>query len=193
MGADMLAVSRPYFDVAVAHHLAITTEKGETPPPGLLHVAETIGGSDWQPERMDFRKALAGLIAKIPKAMREPAALASVLRQSGELADIETIEQSWFEDDPQVAEAVAGAGCSRAKLSSYLLQAVIGRRRDRWAEIILRTALWMREAPPRDDLCWRELALVAQALADGRDMTEIGLMREVALRTIMAHRSDRPM
>jgi hypothetical protein len=33
----------------------------------------------------------------------------------------------------------------------------------------------MREAPPEFDLCWRELAIVAKALADGRDMTEIGM------------------
>ena len=51
------------------------------------------------------------------------------------------------------------------------------------------TALWMREAPPDADLCWRELALVAKALADGRDMTEIGLMRDIALRTIAVLRS----
>jgi DNA-binding NarL/FixJ family response regulator len=41
----------------------------------------------------------------------------------------------------------------------------------------------MREAPP-DDLCWREFAIVAKALAEGRGMTEIGLMRDIALRTI---------
>jgi hypothetical protein len=58
------------------------------------------------------------------------------------------------------------------------------RHRDRWAEVFLRAALWMREAPPEADLCWRELALLAKALADGRDMTEIGLMRDIALRTI---------
>jgi hypothetical protein len=42
----------------------------------------------------------------------------------------------------------------------------------------------MREAPPEADLCWRELAIVAKALADGRDMSDIGLMRDIALRTI---------
>jgi len=194
MDSPVLAVSRAYLDRAVAHHLALTIEKGEAPPPGLLQVAETIGDAGWQPKRMDFGEALAGLIAEIPKAMREPAELASVLRQSGELADIEAIEESWFEDDPEAAEAVAGArGSRREKLASYLLQTVIARRRDRWAEIVLRTALWMREAPPEDDLCWRELALVAQALSDGRDMTEIGLMREVALRTIAVHWSTEPM
>jgi hypothetical protein len=44
----------------------------------------------------------------------------------------------------------------------------------------------MREAPPDADLCWRELAIVARAIADGRDLTEIGLMRDIALRTIAA-------
>ena len=42
----------------------------------------------------------------------------------------------------------------------------------------------MREAPPEFDLCWRELAIVAKALADGRDMTKIGLMHDIAQRTI---------
>jgi hypothetical protein len=75
-------------------------------------------------------------------------------------------------------------GRDRAKLATYLLQNVIARHRDRWADIVLRTALWMREAPPEADLCWRELPIVAKALVDGRDVTEIGLMRDIALRTI---------
>jgi hypothetical protein len=157
---------------------------------GLLQVAETIGGADWQPARIALSGALAELIAEVPKAMREPAALASVLRDSGELADLEAVAQSWFEDDPQVAQAVQGTWRgNRAKLAGYLLQSVIGRRRDRWAEIVLRTAQWMREAPAEADLCWRELALVAKALADGRDVTEIGLMRDIALRTIAVLRA----
>jgi len=42
----------------------------------------------------------------------------------------------------------------------------------------------MHEAPLELDLCWRELAIVAKALADGRDMAEIGLMRDIAERTL---------
>jgi DNA-binding NarL/FixJ family response regulator len=95
------------------------------------------------------------------------------------------VAQSWFEDDPELSQAVERArGRDRAKLATYLLQSVMARHRDKWAEVILSTALWMREAPPEADLCWRELAIVAKALADGRDMTEIGLMRDIALRTI---------
>jgi hypothetical protein len=191
MNAATITVSRRYLDRIVAHHLALSAEKGEAPPVGLLQVAETIGGADWQPAKMSFSDALAELMAEVPGSMCEPAALASVLRESGELAGLEAIVQSWFEDDPQVAEAVDRARArDRAKLASYLLQTVIARRRDRWADIVLRTALWMREAPPEAGLCWRELALVAKALADGRDMTEIGLMRDIALRTIAVLRSD---
>ncbi|WP_291861963.1 hypothetical protein [Bradyrhizobium sp.] len=187
MDTPKLAVSRSYLDRTVAHHLAISIENVGAPPFGLLQVAETIGGADWQPARLDFGEALAELIGELPKAMCEPAALASVLRKSDELDDLEAVVQSWFEDDPQIAEAVESArGRDRAKLATYLLQSVIARRRDRWADIVLRTALWMREAPPEADLCWRELAIVAKALADGRDMTEIGLMRDIALRTIAA-------
>jgi len=184
MNTSRLAVSRSYLDRTVAHQLALGIDKGEAPPFGLLQVAETIGGADWQPARLDFGETLAALIAEVPKAMREPAALASVLRRSHELADLETVAQSWFEDDPQVAQAVKQAGGSRAKLATYLLQSVMARRRDRWAEIVLRTALWMHATPEAADLCWRELALVAKALADGRDMSEIGLMHDIALRTI---------
>jgi hypothetical protein len=185
MDAPTIAVSRSYLDRTVAHQLALSIEKREAPPFGLLQVAETIGGADWQPARMAFGETLAGLIAEVPKAMCEPATLASVLRKSNELAELEAVAQSWFEDDPQVAQAVERAhGRDRAKLATYLLQSVIARHRDRWADIVLRTALWMREAPPEADLCWRELAIVAKALVDGRDVSEIGLMRDIALRTI---------
>ena len=194
MDAPTLAVSRSYLDRTVAHHLALSIEKREAPPFALLQVAETIGGADWQPARMAFGETLAGLIAEVPKAMREPATLASVLRKSNELAELEAVAQSWFEDDPQVAQAVERArGRDRAKLADYLLQSVIARHRDRWADVVLRTALWMREAPSEADLCWRELAIVAKALADGRDLTEIGLMRDIALRTIAVLRNAGPM
>jgi hypothetical protein len=58
---------------------------------------------------MAFGETLAGLIAEVPKAMCEPATLASVLRKSNELAELEAVAQSWFEDDPQVAQAVERA------------------------------------------------------------------------------------
>jgi hypothetical protein len=165
----------------VSHGLAVSADKGDVPPAGLLQVAEMLGGVDWQPMRIAFSETLAGLIGALPEAMRDAAAVATVLRRSGELADLELVAESWFEDDAQIAQLTAGArGARRAKLATYLLRSAIGQHREKWADLFLRTALWMREAPPEHDLCWRELAIVAKALADGRDMTEIGLMRTIA-------------
>src|SRR5215813_8393186 len=185
MDAPMLAVSRSYLDRVLSHHLALSVERGVAPPLGLLQVAETLGGVDWQTARMDFGETLARLIAEIPEAMRGGTAVETVLRESGELADLEAVAQSWFEDGPDIAQAIAGAPArNRAKVVTYLLQSVIARHRDKWADLLLRTALWMREAPLELDLCWRELAIVAKALANGRDMAEIGLMRDIAQRTL---------
>ena len=185
MDAPMLGVSRSYLDRAVAHHLALTTEKGGAPPFGLLQVAETIGGADWRPARMTLADTLADLMAEVPEAMREPGAVASVLRKSDKLPGLAGIAHCWCEDDPQAAQTAKQArGRNRAQVATYLLHSVIARRRERWAEIFLRTAAWMREAPEHDGLCWRELAIVAKALTEGRDLTEIALMRDIALRTI---------
>jgi hypothetical protein len=157
MNAPMIGVSRSYLDRTIAHQLALTTDQGEAPPFGLLQVAETIGGAEWQPARMPFNETLAELIDELPKAMCEPAAIASVSRKSNKLADLESVAQCWFEDDPQVAQAVNRArGRDRAKLATYILQSVMARHRDRWVDIVFRTALWMHEAPQEANLCWRE-------------------------------------
>jgi hypothetical protein len=42
----------------------------------------------------------------------------------------------------------------------------------------------MRATSGHADLCWRELAIIAKSLADGRDMSEIALMRDIASRTM---------
>jgi hypothetical protein len=194
MDAPMLAVSRSYLDRVLSHQLALSVERGAAPPLGLLQVAETLGGVDWQPARMDFGETLARLIAEIPEAMRRGTAFETVLRKSGRLADLEAVAQSWFEDGPDIAQAIAGARTrNRAKVATYLLQSVFARHRDKWADLLLRTALWMREAPLELDLCWRGLAIVAKALADGRDMGEIGLMRDIAQRTLAILANDRRM
>lgn len=186
-----LAVSRSYLNRMVSHHLALTTDQGKAPPLGLLQVAEMMGGAEWQPARMDFRVVLAGLIVELPKPMRDAATVAAILRKSGEFSELEPLKQSWFEDDRQIAHTVAsGHGRHRTKLVTYLLQSVLARRRDKWADLFLRTAQWMREAPPEPRLCWGELTLVAEALADGRDLSEIGLMRDIAERTIIVQASD---
>jgi DNA-binding NarL/FixJ family response regulator len=46
------------------------------------------------------------------------------------------------------------------------------------------TALWLKEVPEDAALPWREFAILARALADGHDLSDIALMRDIAERTI---------
>ena len=170
----------------MANELALSIEKRQAPLFGLLQVAETIGGTDWQPAGVAFGETLAGLIAEVPKTMCEPATLGSVLRKSNELAELEAVARSWFEDDPQVAQAVERAAAvivPNLLLPIYCRASLCDIATDGLTLFCVRHR-WMREAPQEADLCWRELAIVAKALVDGQDVTEIGLMRDIALRTI---------
>ena len=117
--------------------------------------------------------------------MLTPDAVSATLGASDEWADFDAIAESWFEDDQEVARRVAGAhGRQRAKAVKYLLQSVLEQRRERWAEHFLSTALWLKEAQDNAALPWREFAVLARALADGNDLSDIALMREVADRTV---------
>ena len=181
----MLPVSRGYLDEVVAHHLALLLAQGKAPPVGLLQVAESIGGAGWQPSASIPDKVLAALWADTPAGMREATSVRAILRNSGRLPILERIADSWFEDDAEAAQIVGERrGGSRSKRVEHVLDVLIARRRSKWADLVLRTAVWLRDADGSGELSWREFALVAKALAEGVDMGEIGLMSEVALRTV---------
>lgn len=190
----MLAVSRAYLDRVVAHQLALGLQDGSVPPVGLLQVAETLGGADWQPSMVPFETMLAELIAEVPGKMRKPSAVTSILQDSDALQDLEAIAQTWFEDSPEVDRAIErSSDASHQTLATHLLETVLAQHRQKWADMVLRTALWMREASTAGDpLCWPDLAIVAQALVEGRDMAEIGLMHSIAMRTIDVHEDTTP-
>jgi hypothetical protein len=186
-GLAVVPVSRDYLDSVLAHHLALCIEKGEPPPVGLLEVAEAIGGAGWQPTRINCSDALARLIGEFP----EGTDVERALRAGDPFDDLEPITEAWFEDDPEIRQVLPLAlGGRPSKVATYLLQGVIARRREKWADIFLRTALWMREAPDTFHSAWQGLAIAAKAVSDGRDLSEIGLMRDIANRTIEAFLAD---
>jgi hypothetical protein len=60
----------------------------------------------------------------------------------------------------------------------------MAQRRSKWVDLVLRTAVWLRDADNSGELSWREFAIVAKALAEGVNLGEIGLMREIASQTV---------
>lgn len=182
---QMAPVSRGYVDDVVSHYLATLVAQGTVPPVGLMEVAEVIGGADWRPVSLEFEAVLAGLLASIPKAMLAPEAVRAILRRSGELADLIEVADSWFEDDADISRTFAGSsGARREKRAEYLLQTGFDQRRGKWSDLFLCTAAWLREVDEADQRCWSELAIVAKAVAEGRNLAEIGLMLRIASRTV---------
>lgn len=182
--ASMLPVSTRYVDRCIGHQLALGLVAGAIPPLGLLQVAETAG-AEWRPQALDWREGLAALLDQLPGAMLKDDAVKAVLRSSVEWGALDPIADSWFEDDPEVADVAAGArGRRRTKAVEYLLKTVLARRREKWAEHFLWTALWLQDVSDDGALPWREFALLARALTDGSDLSEITLMRDIAERTI---------
>jgi hypothetical protein len=178
---SMRPVSRKYFDRILRHHLQVGLGAGTLPPAGLLQVAETIGHADWQPELLDWRSALAAMLAELPAAMMTPQAVSALLHTSADWADFDEIAESWFEDDEHVARIVAD-GRQGAQSVDRVLAEILAPRREKWAAYFLGTALWLREAP--EDSPWRGFVILAQALASGHDLADISVMWVIAARTV---------
>ena len=182
---QMAVVSRRYLDDVVCHHIAMLVTQGKVPPVSLLQVAETIGAADWRPTRSEFDAVLAGLLASVPKTMLAPASVRAILRKSDELADLVQVADSWFEDDAEVRRIFVGSRrAGLHKCAEHVLRTCIDQRRGKWADLLLRTAAWQREVDAADRRCWRDLAIVAKAVADGGNLAEIGLMFRIALQTV---------
>ncbi|MGJ5175917.1 hypothetical protein ACQR16_17325 [Bradyrhizobium oligotrophicum] len=184
----VLGVSRAFVVRMIGHHLGLTVGRGEVPPAGLLQVAETIGGTDWQPSRLDVREVLNELIADLPEELQDPEDIALALADSDDIAMLEDIQDSWFEDDPELEKKVRSASRrARDKMPAKLLQpgGAIGANRARWAELFVFTALWMREGVHDAGADWADLAVVARAVLDGHDLGQIGLMRAIAERSVL--------
>lgn len=182
---QMAPVSRAYLDGVVCDQLAILVAGGRVPPVGLLDVAESVGATGWGPVKLEFDVVVGGLLAAVPAATLAPPSVRAILARSGDLVDLIGVADSWFEDDAEVSRLSAGCrGASRDKRAEYMLQVCISKRRGKWADVLLATAVWLREADPANRRCWRDLAVVAKAVAEGRNLTEIGLMVRIALQTV---------
>jgi hypothetical protein len=184
---SMLDVERSYLDRMVSHHLALAVARDEVPPIGLLEVAELIGGADWQPQQIDFGAALDDLISDLHEDPDDPLNIDIVLGDSDFVIGLEDIEETWFEDDAELRREVRSVsrGASEQLVTRLLHgDGAIAVRREQWAELFVRTALWMREAPDDEETNWADLAIVAHAVLGGVDLTKIGLMRNIAERTV---------
>lgn len=186
--ADGNKVSRAYFERRISH--ALRVNQASVPPPfALIQVLEEMGAGVIGPQTIDPAEMCEDLLAGLPPGQADEEALRRADTASPDWERRLSTISTWFEAGADI-EAELRPLKSEAKRRAVLLESVLPTRRDRWIEILVWTAAALKEADPRTVL-WRELALVARALARGDKMTTLTTMQEVARRTLSARASRR--
>ena len=117
-GYPTLAASLSYLDRIVAHELALSIENGKRCCSASSRSPKLSAAPIGNPRAWPLVKRSPGRSPRSPRRCVSPPTLAPVLRKSNKLAELEAVAQSWFEDDPQAAQAVERAhGRDRAKLA----------------------------------------------------------------------------
>lgn len=178
-------ISNAYLDRAIQHHLALAQDRNSVPPIGVLEIAEVIGATPWQPQRLAVDEAIGEFLPELPEELQSAKAVEGILKNSAAWAGHSGITESWFEDDQEVADLLMAAKSPRRTLlSQKVLDEVIEPRREKWVERSFWAALWCREGPEALRPLWPNFLLVAKALREGYPLKKISLMGEIANRTV---------
>jgi hypothetical protein len=182
-------VGRDYVDRSIGSALAVSVERGGAPHRGLLQIAELIGTDRWKAEPFDVELCLSLLRGEIISGSFEADA-GIALEESAEWPGREDFADTWFEDDEQVdgvvLNAMKGKGRNREKRAvADILTFILEPRRDRWLERLLLMAFWLKSSR-RPPLPWLHMYHLADALASGRTIGDIPLMRSIAELTFAA-------
>ena len=192
-------VERSYIDIAVQHGIALGVAANNLPDPALLEIAEAVNGTDWKDRRIDPDAETERLFAELPAAQRNAGAVTASLQRCAGWMRNDALWDSWFEDDAEVRQAIAAARQLDVTAAAQgLLEDVLDRRRNEWAERFVLTALWAQavkagQPPPLGSgsraATWRDLVVLAHEVLSARPLCEIPVMAEIAERTVIAARS----
>ena len=181
---DQVAVSTEFIRIAAGHFLALGHRAGSLPPFGLLRFLEAVGASSIQPELV----STTSLLEKIPDGHAITGNLVEkLLARGSDLVDDYAFLDSWFEAGDEVDAVLIGSRTTRKKREALILERVMEPRREWWAQSTAWTAYILNQAGI--DERWQEFYAAALAIAQGRPLREIPLLKLVAEQTVMASES----
>ncbi len=166
----------------LARALAEGVAAGLLPAPGLVDVAEIIGG-ELTPTEGDTAALLAALDHEGHLAVQSAQRRGRRVNASADWPGTYPMIDSWFEDTGAVREildAPAAPQRRRAALKRHL-----DTRRDWWAAILARAAATLKAAGPKAGN-WRNFWTTAAAVQAGRDLDKTPIMRAILERTLDA-------
>jgi hypothetical protein len=172
--------------------LEMNARSGSPPPFAVLDFAETAGIAALEPSALSPTELIAALIEEVRTAtpgQLTPAAVAKTLAASGSWQQHHPELETWFE--PDMAGFLGGgakSGAAGKKQIEALLQGPLLKRRHRWAELAVWTALVLKhrtgKAAEKSAIPWQDFAVLARELNGERDLSEIGLMVTLARETV---------
>ena len=180
-GVRLLRVSRAYLDTMVGHYLQDNLKNAAPPPPRLLALAEVLRAPQWQPAESDWREMLAGLISEVRSELLAPESVQTIIATSGKWAMHRQWAASWAEAGQDVQNVLARLdGRTLKTVRNTVIDKVLEKRRDIWAERFTLTALWMKEAPRGARLPWEHFAIVAQKMTNQVPLRALPVMHRIA-------------
>ena len=178
------AVDLDTVKVTVSAALADGHRNGYPPAHGLVDVVSEFGLEDIRSNGMSAQEWLAFLDPENAIAGMSPQKRGRLINRSDEvLIDLPMID-SWFEDDEDVRDLLAGIRNPRSRIKR--LKEHFETRREYWAIQTLKAASILKAAGAD----WTSLAVAAWALLDGRALEKIPLMEYVIDSTIEAFESN---
>jgi len=179
-----IPVHMDFIQTLVAHHLAIGQKAGNVPAAGFLDFVEATGIETLQPSELSAGELTACMEQDVGLTRLDPEAIEDILSKSYSWLDEFSFMESWFEDDAKVQAVLSKKPRSRAKTKvNAIIASILEPRRNKWAEHLLWTALWLKQKP---DLLspWKALFVVGRELHRGRPMEDIPIMRRIAEVTV---------
>lgn len=186
------AVDISYLNAAVPHFMWVGRQQGNTPPAGLLQVAEELGIEYWLPRQVNIADEIAAIEQVIDHQLLSPERVARVIKASADWPEDKPFASSWFEDDASVDEvlkSVRGLTYSRfgalpAKAVEAIIDQVVQPKYPVWAERLLWMTLWAKACRNKGPIPWHELFIVARQLAQSTHAREVPLLAAVAERSV---------
>ena len=184
-------VERGFLDIVVQHYIGCGLKAGNLPQAAIVKIAEVTGAADWKDRGLDVAAETQTLFATFDPRGQSRAAIAASLKRSGDWLDRDQDTESWFEDDAAIRALVAQRPRPKpAELMQRMLEEILPARREKWAEKLLLTALWLRAAKAGTGALgrWQDCIVLAHELLAGRGLAELPAMITLAERSLSAAR-----
>jgi hypothetical protein len=188
MSAPHARVDKTFLDMMVQDAIATAIGNEGVPPIMLLETAEFLGGAEWKDRRIDISAESGRLFNTLDPADRTPEGIDAGLARGMNWMAHDEVFGTWFEDGPQIQQALAKLPRNdQSGMMGWLLSDILTRNRGIWAERFLMMAIWAQAAgEPKQQVKARDLVLVAHALVGDRPVTEIPVMSIIAAQTVRA-------